>query len=321
MTGRDEDEQLRQAAAGWFARMRAPGAEAHRQAFEAWRAVEAHAQAYARLERRFEESAILGHSRLAELRLTRSRSRRGQVPGWTPTALAACLVAAIALGALTWRAQTSQTRYATEIGQIRTVALADGAAMTLDTDSVVTAKGRNGRQVLRLERGRARFVAAKADLAVNAGQAQVQGRETSFDLALGSQDQLEVTVIRGAPRLGPAGSRVQTARFEPLPAGRLTRLGPDLVRRQVQPASVSEANWPSGLRRFDQAPLSQVAAIANRYNTRKIRLADPSLAQLRLSGVFRVTGSESLAKGLAAAFGLHLGVAPGGDLVLSRAAA
>lgn len=321
MTGRDEDEKLRQAAAVWFARMRAPGADAHRQAFEAWRAVQAHAQAYARLEQRFEESAILGHSRLAQLRLTRSKSRRGQVSGRTITALAACLVAAIALGVLAWRGQTDQTRYATQIGQIRTIALAGGGAMTLDTDSVVTAKGKSGHRVLRLERGRARFVAGKADLAVEAGQAQVLGRETSFDLALGPQEQLDVTVISGAPRVGPAGGPGRKARFEPLPAGRQTRLGPDLVRRQVQPASLSEANWPSGLRRFDQAPLSDVTAIANRYNTRKIRLAEPGLATLRLSGVFRVTGAESLAKGLAAALGLELGVAPDGDLVLSRPAA
>ncbi|EJL37547.1 Fe2+-dicitrate sensor, membrane component [Caulobacter sp. AP07] len=319
MTSSDQQERLRQEASLWFARMRGPGADAHRDAFEAWRSVEANGQAYRRLVQRFEESAILGHSRLSTLRLTKARADRGPSPtAKIALALAACLVAGVGVATYVWRGQ-AQTRFTTTVGEIRTVALADGATLILDTDSAASAAIRDGRQAVRLERGRARIVAAKADLAVQAGKARFTAKDATFDLALAPQDQIDVTVLSGAPRLARGDRRLAVG--PALPAGRLVRLGPDLTTRTVQPASRVEASWPSGLRAFDQSPLSEVAAVANRYNTRKIRFADPSLGSLRVSGAFRVTGAEGLAKALAAAFGLSVGTAPGGDIVLSRAAA
>jgi len=318
----DGQDALREEAAGWFARMRGPAADTHRAAFEAWRADPARAQAYAAMERRFEDSAILGHSRLADLRLNSASRPTGLKPLYPLiAALAACLVVAITVSTFVFGGAAEQ-RYATAVGQIRPVTLADGASMILDTDSVAIASTRGGHQVVRLERGRARFVAAsKSDLSVTAGKAQLSASDATFDLAIAPQSQVDVTVISGAPRLGLAGDKLREVHFEVLPAGRQTLIGPDLARRRVQPASQVESAWPSGLRRFDQARLSDVAAVANRYNTRKIRLADPALADLRLTGVFRVTGSDSLAKALAAALGLDIEKAPSGDLVLSRPSA
>ncbi len=319
MTSSDHEERLRREASLWFARMRGPGAEAHRDAFEAWRAIDANGQAYQRLVQRFEESAILGHSRLSDLRLTKGKSARGLGPAAKiGLALAACVIGSIAGAAYVWRGDTPGTRFSTGVGQIRTIALADGASMILDTDSIAAASTRHGRQVVQLERGRARFMAGGANLAVTAGQAEFTAKAATFDLALAPQDQLDVTVLSGNPRLGARDGKLQTANAPKLAPGQQLRLGPDLAARLVQPASTVEASWPSGLRRFDQASLAEVAAIANRYNTRKIRFADPGLGGLRVTGVFRVTGSESLAKALAAAFGLRLNSMAGGDIVLSR---
>lgn len=322
MMSSDQDDQLRREASVWFARMRGPGAQAHSEAFEAWRSIEANRQAYQRLVQRFDESVILGHSRLADLRLARSATARGPAPAMKIAwALAACFVAAAGVASLVWRGQDQAETFATTVGEIRTVALADGASLILDTDSAATALVRNGRQVVRLERGRARIVAAKTDLAVEAGKAELTARDAIFDLALAPQDQIDVTVLSGNPRLGPRGGKLLAARTSTLPTGRELRLGPDLATRRAHPAPALEARWPSGLRRFDQASLAEVVAIANRYNSRKIRFDDPSLASLRVTGVFRITGSENLAKALAAAFGLNLNAPPGGDLVLSRNAA
>jgi transmembrane sensor len=322
MTSRDQDERLRREASEWFARMRGPGAEAHREAFEAWRASDANGRAYQRLVQRFDESAILGHSRLSDLRLTRGRSARGGAAATKiGLALAACLIATLTAAAFAWRGETSETLFSTEVGQIRTIALADGVSMILDTDSVAAASSRRGRQLVRLERGRARFVTGGSELAVKAGQAEVTAKDATFDLALAPQDQIDVTVLSGRPRLSARGGKLQAANTPALMAGRQVRLGSDLTTRRVVPASTVESGWPSGLRRFDQASLAQVAEVANRYNTRKIRFADPTLGGLRVTGVFRITGSENLAQALAAAFGLTVGQAPGGDIVLSRAAA
>ncbi len=318
MTPNDQDERLRQEAAGWFARVRGPGAEAHRADFDAWRTDPANGRAYDRLVARFNESVVLGSSRLAEMRLRTGRPQRDLTPVYALAgALAACVVAAIALGAVVFRGGQGATHYATAVGQIRSIMLADGSTMVLDTDSAATAATRGGRQTVRLERGRARFVVA-GDLTVQAGEAGLEAKDATFDLALAARGETAVTVLSGQPRLTAAAARLLPA-SAPLAAGREVRFGPGLSAPRITSASKVEASWPSGMRAFDQAPLSDVAAIANRYNTRKIRFAEPSLGALRVSGAFRVTGSENLAKGLAAAFGLSVNAAPGGDIVLSRA--
>lgn len=317
MTANDQDERLREEASAWFARMRGPDAQAHQAAFDAWRADAAHAKAYQRLSDHFEGSAILDQSRLSNLRLAKRQPRDRANAGKVAIALAACLVAAVGLGAVGWRTGYARDHYVTQLGEIRTVALADGARLILDTDSDAAVSKQAGRQVVRLDRGRARIIGAGGDLAVEAGKATISAKGATFDLALAPEAQLDVTVIAGSPTLAPRGGKAELAVLQ---AGRLTRLGPDLKTRGVQPASGVEASWPSGLRRFDQASLAQVVAIANRYNARKIRFDEPGLGSLKITGVFRVTGSEGLTRALAAAFGLTVETAPGGDLILKRLA-
>lgn len=312
------DEARDEAAAEWFARMRGPKALTHRAAFDAWRADPANRQAYEEIEQQFDGAGVLARSQLKSLR---ERSQPLDLTGVLKLAgaLAACVVAALVLSLTLWRGSQAETRYATGVGQIRTVSLAGGSSMVLDTDSVVAASMLNGRQQVRLERGRARFVADSA-LHVEAAQAQLDGHSATFDLALAPQGGLTVTVLSGQPQLSGAAARLLSAKTT-LQAGREVRFGPKLASVDIRPASNVEAKWPSGLRAFDQTPLSEVVAIANRYNDRKIRLADPAVGALRVSGAFRVTGALDLANGLAAAFGLVVTTAPSGDLILIRAAA
>ena len=313
-----QDEARDQAAAEWFARMRGPGALTHRAAFDAWRADPANRQAYEAMEQQFDEAGVLAHSRLNALRQrTRPRDLTGAYK--LAGALAACVVAALVLSLTIWRGGQAETRYATGLGQIRTVSLADGSSIVLDTDSIVATSMRDGRQQVRLERGRARFVAARA-LRVEAARSQLDGQGATFDLALAPQGGLALTVLSGQPRLSGPAARLLPAKAT-LTSGREVLFGPNLSTVDIRPASKVEAQWPSGLRTFDQTPLSEVAAIANRYNSRKIRLADPAIGALRVSGAFRVTGADDLANGLAAAFGLIVTPAPNGDLILSRASA
>lgn len=314
-----QDEARDEAAAQWFARMRGPGALTHRAAFDAWRADPANRQAYEELEQQFEEAGVLAQSRRPELR-HRTRRRRDRAPVYKITgALAACVIAAAVLSMIVWRGTQAETRYATGLGQIRSVMLADGSSMVLDTDSVATATMRGGRQVVRLNQGRARIVATK-NLRIEADRAQLDGQGATIDLALAPQGTLAVTVVSGQPRLTGAAAKLLPAGAT-LPAGREVLFGPKLSSVNIRLASRVEAQWPSGLRSFDQTPLSEVAATANRYNSHKIRLADASIGALRVSGAFRVTGAKELANGLAAAFGLTVVTAPNGDLILSRAAA
>ena len=69
---------------------------------------------------------------------------------------------------------------------------------------------------------------------------------------------------------------------------------------------------------FDRTPLRTAVALANRYSAAQIRLADPDLGGLAVSGAYRAGDTAGLARGLAVAFGLNLDIATRDELVLSR---
>ena len=252
-----------------------------------------------------------------------SPARRAGPPPALWGALAAGLVVAIAVPFITrghapW-SNLGVKRYDTAVGEIRTVSLADGVQITLDTDSRLVADTEGGRPRLRLERGRAR-VETPGALAVEAGAARIRADRGVFDLRRLGGDGLDVAAMNGGLEIDAAPGSTVLVRNLRLSPGQQVTIGRG---RAATPrlASATSRDWPSGLLTFDGAPLGEVVGEANRYGARKIRLADPSLNQLQVTGGFRVTRPDELAKALAAAFGLTLTRAPGGDLILARNAA
>lgn len=311
------DEDLRQEAAGWFARMRGPGADAARGEFDAWRADPLRQETYDRLVQRFDDSAILGHSRLSELRLRTSAARRGPPAAvWWTAAAAGLVLGAVALSqTLMPRAGAGPgERYVSAPGQIRTIALARDVTVVLDTDTVLTASTTGDRPRLVLERGRIR-VQSERPLEVQADRVRVNAERGAFDLRRQGSDEVEVATLRGEVR-AEEGGLLQTTRTR-IEAGQrviLTGGRPGAAT----PAPARDRQWPTGLLVFDGARLDQVIAEANRYSGRKIRMADPALARLQVSGGLKVTDPDGLARALGAALGLTVTSAPSGDLVLAR---
>ena len=106
-----------------------------------------------------------------------------------------------------------------------------------------------------------------------------------------------------AHRAPVAGQGLQAA------AGR----APAVPRR----VTAAERLWPAGMLEFDSTPLREVLAIANRYSQRPIKVGDPSLGELRVTGGYRLGDPAELAKTLAAASGLIVREERG-SLVLAR---
>ena len=328
MSQHTEQRRLEQAAGQWFVRMRGPSADTLRDRFETWMAEPAHRMAYERIAAQFDLGAQLDPAAFADLR----RAGRSKTPGIPPlapwgVALAACLIAAVTVLGLGHRlaappAALAEGRYATGVGEIRTVQLAPGAVMTLDTDSVVVAATQAGRSVLRLEQGRVRLAIAPQarGLRVEAGPLRLTSGVSRFDLARTAAGQVDVALISGRLDLAAIGDEGRPApkgvsRLDP---GQHLTLAADHGFTSPAPTPGADQAWPSGMRTFERAPLGQVIAEANRYSTAKIRLRDPALGALQVSGTFRVTDGAALARALAAAFGLVVFPAPGGDLVLAR---
>jgi transmembrane sensor len=312
------DEHLRQEAAGWFARMRGPGAEAARGDFDAWRADPLRQETYDRLVQRFDDSAILGHSRLSELRLRTSAARRGPPAAvWWTAAAAGLVLGAVALSQMVLMPRAGAgpgERYVSVPGQIRTIALARDVTVVLDTDTVLTASTTGDHPRLVLERGRIR-VQSERPLEVQADRVRVNAERGAFDLRRQGSDEVEVATLRGEVR-AEEGGLLQKTRTRIEAGQRLILTGGS--PGAATPAPTRDRQWPTGLLLFDGARLDQVIAEANRYSARKIRLADPALARLQVSGGLKVTDPDGLARALGAALGLRVSSTPGGDLVLVR---
>jgi transmembrane sensor len=320
-----DDEHLRRDAAAWFARMRGPGAETSRAEFDAWRATPANQRAYDRMIQRFDDSAILAHSRVSNLRLSPTANRRAPpaLVWWGAVAAAVVLTTALALSRPARSAfdtEPGATRsFASRAGEIRTVSLAPGVIAVLDADSAVTTATREGRVVaVRLDRGRARIQAAGPVDAEAAG-ARLHADGGVFDLELTAERGLQMAALRGTVNVARKDALIP-ARALRLAAGQSLILADGRPGRPM-PAPARDRDWPTGLLIFDETPLDQVVTLANRYGWRKIHLSDPSLARLRVTGGLKVTDPDGLARALAAALGLNAARAPGGDIVLSRNAA
>lgn len=323
-------DDVRREASEWIARMRGPEAEMSRLAFERWRAGDPRNRAaYARMEQISRHSQRLGDTPLGRAHLEKvSRRPFSAMP--SPRFVFASVIVALLIGSgavLLWRsdgprpvavAQRSAP-FETRVGEIHIVRLADGTTVTLDTDSAIEPVFSGQARVVRLTRGRARFdVAHDAErpFMVEAGGRTIIDRGTLFDVVLG-RDGVKVVLLRGAvdirDRTSPVAGGAPIARLVP---GQVFADAPAAGVQQVSAAPGGADQWVKGMLSFDGAPLEQVVAAANRYSEHKIRLGEPALAGLRVTGTFRATPTDALAAILAATFNLRLERTAQGDFIL-----
>ncbi len=326
-------DSTRKEAAAWFARLRGPAASAHQADFDRWRSGRPDRQAaYDRLLRRWDDAAVL----------TLSRSRLGPGSGPArrrrPQARAALgvLAAAAALGVGVYVAPARpdwfdawpvpsawSQRLATPVGDIRTVRLPDGSSVTIDTGTVLRWRFSAARRQVALLQGRARFAVAHdpaRPFVVAAGGGDVTAHGTLFDVALGANRNVRVTLLEGSVEVhGPTDA----GRFTPtrLAPGQELSFGRDLPIPRPRPLAPATASWPSGMLTFEETPLSQALAEANRYSRTPVRLGSPDLGERRVSGAFRAGPARAFADSLATAFDLQVRTAPDGALILDHPAA
>lgn len=76
------------------------------------------------------------------------------------------------------------------------------------------------------------------------------------------------------------------------------------------------AGWTEGRLVFQALPLTRVLEELNRYTTRKVRLADPSLTGIRVSGVFDAGDTDSVLAALQYAYPVAVDRQAPGEIVL-----
>lgn len=194
------------------------------------------------------------------------------------------LVLAFAVAALAWLNPVYRTeRFATAIGERRAVLLGDGSKLLLDSGSRVDVSWRLRSREASVH-GQVLFDVSPAvyrPFVVSAGLTKVEVLGTLFNVRRLDDDQVRVTLARGWVQVAAAG---QTP----------VRLTPgqqvDAIGGRLLPVTQADATkamaWKQGRIVFEQTPLAEAVALLRHYRKAAIRLDDPSLAALKLSGVF-----------------------------------
>lgn len=328
-------DQLMREASLWFARMRGPDAKEYRPDFEHWLSLGAsHRDAYERAGEIF----AMGRFLAAQREEIEAQANDNEPTGrhWKWGTIAASLL--LTLGAGGWLAShqlrgpaggatqvaqlangssVERARYDTVVGGRRNVRLADGSTVELDEGSELSTNFGAARRELRLERGRARFEVAHESrpFIVLAGGGSVTARGTVFDVILGSDKRVTVRLLRGAVDVerpdGPKGGRGQAAvaRLEPGEVLSYAVITPAALPTITGKAAIEPITLRPELpmiREYERTPLSAVIAEANRDSATSIRLADPGIGALRVSGRFRVNNADQVADRLAVLFDLDV---------------
>jgi transmembrane sensor len=210
-------------------------------------------------------------------------------------------------------AAAPSTLYETAAGERTTVVLPDGSVAELDARSRLRASFSPTARSLRLEQGQALFEVAKdarRPFRVEAAGQTITAHGTRFNVRLGDR-RLEVALIEGKVAV-TSGARPATA----MAPHDLLRID-DGVLSLTRVQNIERfASWREGLIILENARLDDAVAEINRYSADQIRLSDPELAGLRLSGAFRVEQTEGFVEALEMYFGLKVVSRSAGVIVL-----
>jgi transmembrane sensor len=194
----------------------------------------------------------------------------------------------------------------------RTVELQDGSTVQMDVNTKVRVRMTAERREVTLEAGRAMF-----DVAHDRSRPFSVAAATSRTVALGTRFQVEldrskvvVTLAEGSVAIdNESPTRVWQEQLHPGEQLRIDVASATRDKLVVDPAVVT--SWTRGRLVFRNTRLVDAIEQVNRYSTKKVRLADPSLGDLHVAGNFIAGDSDLIVDALASA--LPLRVVEGGE--------
>ncbi|KPF53235.1 histidine kinase [Novosphingobium sp. AAP1] len=315
--------RIHDAAGDWLLRRQQHGSPEVERAFAAWIAADhRHQIAYVQIEQQWRDSERLAASAVGQ---TRKLIRAPFLMRHSTHVAAASLgvVVLLGVGTASWVrygapfaliSPAQAATYETALGEIRTVSLPDGSQLTLDTATRVRVTLSAHERRISLEQGRVRFRVApdsRRPFTVAVPGGAVATGSKLFDVSLASGRPV-VTVLEGQVIL-PHSADDASRPGRPLAAGQSLDLT-DPARPHAVPAG--ETQWTSGMLALDGTPLGDAVAAINRYNRRQLRLAEPDLGRLSITGAFQVRDPEAFAQAVAATFTLGIDRSDPGIIVL-----
>jgi transmembrane sensor len=191
----------------------------------------------------------------------------------------------------------------TAVGEQRTLNLADGTRIYLNTNSRAIVRFDGKRRRIVLERGEALFEVAHYPnwpFIVTSGDRQIRALGTTFEVRRDAQ-QVAITLVEGRVAISPQNASVPssespsaangsaTATFESVtlaPGQRATYAQGQPVRLD-HPSLENVTAWRHRQVSLDNNTLAETITEMNRYSTLHLVVQDPKVAAIRISGVFR----------------------------------
>lgn len=222
-------------------------------------------------------------------------------------ALAASAAALVAIGGTcAWLAYSSP-EYSTTIGEQRSIELADGSTVSMNSKSRVRVRYSKGERAVDLLEGQALFHVAKdgaRPFVVSADGTRVRAVGTQFDVyerrsgtvvtVLEGEVAVLAPVVTEARRPAPGAAVLDVPATISVSAGEQVTVTSKLTRKADHADVAAATAWTERRIVFESATLSDVAEEFNRYNERQLVIQDPQLYDFHISGAFSSTDPDSL---------------------------
>jgi transmembrane sensor len=186
--------------------------------------------------------------------------------------------------------------YYTVVGEVRSITLADGTRVDLNTDSAIVVRYSQAERRIRLLRGEAFF-----DVSRNPKRPFVVDASSLTATALGTQYGVRAALgdSFGDVQVEQGGVEVISSRDQiVLEAGGVARLTAPGHLASTTADVANETAWRSGKLVFSGQPLRDVLATLERYRYGRIVVLDSTAAEQRVSGIFDLNDTDQALRAL-----------------------
>lgn len=266
----------------------------------------AHFAAYWRLEASWSRTELVSDMRSFGVRVSYpSRNLWRRVAG-----IAAALIVLVTLGlaGASYFNTAREQVFATAVGGRKTIELADGSQIELNTNTELRVRVSSESRSATLVKGEAFFDIhhdSRHPFAVMAGDHRVTDLGTKF-LIRKDSERLTVMLQEGRAQIDSAFQNHQqrTAILRPGDEA-IATANTISITRKTQKRIANDLSWRHGVLVFNDMTLNEVAREFNRYNDAKIVISDEAAGRLKISGTMPSNDIEELVRMSQNFFGLH----------------
>lgn len=350
----EDRRRINEEAAIWLSRIDRGLSDAQRLELDGWLAqTPRHVDAFIELARAWDKlEGLNALSGLIELPVASNKDRGKRLGA------AAVLIGGVLLGLAMWSAlgridldgrsladgttslpengisqlSNGAVRYTTQPGEVRRVTLTDGTAVSLNTRSNLVVAYSKEQRTVDLQSGEATFDVTRdteRPFIVKAAGKTIKAVGTVFTVRAKSNDSVSVIVSEGRVAVSeavekpenidePALMQNDTPRL--LEAGdRLELVSSQAFVRRLSASDIDDAlAWRNGMIVFQEASLEEALREVSRYSSVRFELADVSLGEMKIAGVYQIKDLVGFVESLRINLGVEVRTLPDGTVLLYR---